>query len=100
MTDNAGDYRRSRDFRDALAQIGATHRLIRPYRPQTNGKVGRLYQTLLRGWANQQLYTTNQQRRPAHTTVIDTYNHHRSHSELGGQPPITKLVNPLCEKDS
>ncbi len=51
MTDNAMAYRRSQAFADALAQIGAAHKLIRPYRPQTNGKVERFHQTLLGGWA-------------------------------------------------
>ena len=59
MTDNAMAYRRSQAFADALAQIGAAHKLIRPYRPQTNGKVERFHQTLLGGWAYKQPYDTN-----------------------------------------
>ena len=55
MTDNAMAYRRSQTF---AQQIGAAHKLIRPYRPQTNGKVERFHQTLLRGWAYKQPYTT------------------------------------------
>ena len=100
MTDNAMAYRRSQTFAQALAQIGAAHKLIRPYRPQTNGKVERFHQTLLRGWANKQPYTTNQQRRQALTRFLNTYNHHRPHSSLRGQPPITQLVTHLCGKDT
>ena len=74
MTDNAMAYRRSQAFAQALAQIGAAHKLIRPYRPQTNGKVERFHQTLLRGWAYKQPYTTNQQRRQALTRFLNTYN--------------------------
>ena len=70
MTDNAMAYRRSRAFADALAQIGAVHKLIRPYRPQTNGKVERFHQTLLGGWAYKRPYTTNQQRRQALTRLL------------------------------
>ncbi len=99
MTDNAWAYRRSRLFADALARIGAVHKLIRPYRPQTNGKVERFHQTLLRGWAYKRSYTSNPQRRQALSGFIDYYNHQRPHSSLNGQPPITKLVNHLCEKD-
>ena len=99
MTDNAMAYRRSQPFAQALAQIGAAHKLIRPYRPQTNGKVERFHQTLLRGWAYKQPYTTNQQRRQALTRFLNTYNHHRPHSSLRGQPPITQLVTHLCGKD-
>ena len=38
MTDNAMAYRRSQHFADALTQIGAAHKLIRPYRPRRTGK--------------------------------------------------------------
>ncbi|MDE0231075.1 MAG: IS481 family transposase [bacterium] len=99
MTDNAMAYRNSRAFADALTQIGAAHKLIRPYRPQTNGKVERFHQTLLQGWAYKRPYTTNHHRRKALTKYLRTYNHHRPHSSLGGQPPITRLVTHLCGKD-
>lgn len=39
MSDNAFACRNSREFQAALAILGAKHRLGRPYRPQTNGKV-------------------------------------------------------------
>ena len=100
MTDNAWAYRRSRVFADALSEIGAAHKLIRPYRPQTNGKVERFHQTLLGGWAYKRPYDTNQQRRQALTRFLRTYNHRRPHSSLGGQPPITRLVTHLCGKDT
>ena len=56
MTDNAWAYRRSQSFAEALSEIGAAHKLTRPYRPQTNGKVERFHQTLLAGWAYKQPY--------------------------------------------
>ena len=56
--DNALAYRRSGAFRDALGEIGAVHKRTRPYRPQTNGKVERFHQTLLRGWAYKRPYDT------------------------------------------
>ena len=100
MTDNAMAYRRSQAFADALAQIGTAHKLIRPYRPQTNGKVERFHQTLLGGWAYKRPYNTNQQRRQALTRFLRTYNHRRPHSSLQGQPPIARLVTHLCGKDT
>ena len=98
MTDNAMAYRRSKDFADALEEIKAAHKLIRPYRPQTNGKVERFHRTLLGGWAYKRPHLTNQQRRQALTDFLHTYNHRRPHSSLRGQPPITKLVNHVCRK--
>ena len=100
MTDNAWAYRRSRVFADALSEIGAAHKLIRPYRPQTNGKVERFRQTLRGGWAYKRPYTTNQQRRQALTRFLRTYNYYRPHSSLQGQPLITRLVTHLCGKDT
>ena len=100
MTDNAFVYTRSRQFAVVLDTIGATHKRIRPYRPQTNGKVERFHQTLANGWAYKRPYQTNQERRDALADFISSYNRTRPHSELGGQPPMTILVNHLCGKDS
>ena len=99
MTDNAWAYRKSRRFAEALTQIGAVHKLIRPYRPQTNGKVERFHQTSCEaGPTNAHTPTTRNAAKPSpnsSTTTITT-----AHSSLNGQPPITKLVNHLCEKDT
>jgi transposase len=47
MTDRAMNYIVSREFLDALAATEADHIVIRPYRPQTNGKVERFNRTML-----------------------------------------------------
>ena len=99
MTDNGKAYL-ARDFQTALDTIGAVHKRTRPYRPQTNGKVERFHQTLLKEWAYKRRYTSNDERTAALTEFLDTYNHRRPHSELGGQPPMTVLVNHLCGKDT
>ena len=100
MTDNAFAYTNSSAFGAVLDTIGASHKRIRPYRPQTNGKVERFHQTLLNGWAYKHHYETNQQRRDALPNFIDSYNQTRPHSALGGKPPMTILVNHLCGKDT
>jgi transposase InsO family protein len=92
MTDNGSCYR-SRLWRDALAAAGITHKRIRPYRPQTNGKVERFNRTLLDEWAYARPYASETQRRAAFDTWLHTYNHHRGHTALGGHPPASRVTN-------
>jgi transposase InsO family protein len=67
--------------------------LTRAYRPQTNGKVERFNRTLLEEWAYLRPYTTNIERTEALQDFLHTCNHHRSHTALAGQPPITRVNN-------
>jgi transposase InsO family protein len=87
LTDNAKNYL-GNHFTAALD--GIEHRRIRPRRPQTNGKVERFNRTLLDEWAYTRVYTSNSQRTRALDRFLHTYNHHRGHTALGGQPPITR----------
>jgi transposase InsO family protein len=91
LTDNGSCYR-SRLFNDSLGDI--THRFTRPYRPQTNGKVERFNRTMLDEWAYVRPYASEHERAAAFGGFLHLYNHHRGHTALGGQPPITR-VNDL-----
>jgi transposase InsO family protein len=93
MTDNALAYRRSTAWRHALDELGAEARFTRRYRPQTNGKAERFNRTLLEEWAYQRPFTSNNERAAALPGWLHTYNHHRSHTALGGHPPITRVNN-------
>lgn len=90
LTDNGSCYR-SHTFRDALGHI--EHRRTRPYRPQTNGKVERFHRTLADEWAYARLYTSDSERCDAFPVWLHTYNHHRGHTALGGQPPASRVPN-------
>jgi hypothetical protein len=92
MTDNAKNYTQSRVFQGALADLGATHLLIRPHCPWQNGKVERLNRTLLIEWAYRRAYTSNAQRTQALATWLRRYNTERPHSALGGRPPVSRLL--------
>ncbi|MEU6463115.1 IS481 family transposase [Streptomyces sp. NPDC046976] len=94
LTDNAWPYRKSFAWREALADLGAASKLTRIYRPQTNGKVERFNRTLLDEWAYLRPYTSNDERTTALADFLHTYNHHRCHTALGGQPPISRVNNP------
>jgi transposase-like protein len=93
LTDNGPCYK-SHAWRDVLAAAGIVHKRTRPYRPQTNGKVERFNRTLLDEWAYLQPYASNTERAEALRPFLHTYNYHRCHTALGGQPPITRVNNP------
>jgi transposase InsO family protein len=96
MTDNAFAYRHSRAWRQALAEIGAQARFTRAYRPQTNGKAERFNRTLLEEWAYRQVFDSSAARGAVLPEFLHLYNHHRTHTALGGQPPISRIaVNDL-----
>jgi transposase InsO family protein len=90
LTDNAWAYC-GPTFEAALGTI--THSRIRPYRPQTNGKVERFNRTLLDEWAYVRLYRSDAARARALQRWLHLYNHHRSHTSLGGQAPMQTLSN-------
>lgn len=92
MTDNHWSYIHSNAFADLLDDLGAKHIRIRPHCPWQNGKVERFNRTLQTEWAYRQVFTTNQARHDALAPWLDTYNNHRRHSAIGGQPPISRLT--------
>jgi transposase InsO family protein len=93
MTDNALAYRRGQAWRQALTDLDAQARFTRRYRPQTNGKAERFNRTMCDEWLYARPFTSNHDRAQALPAWLHTYNHHRSHTALGGQPPITRVNN-------
>ena len=73
--------------------MGVKHGRIRPRRPQTNGKVERLNQTLAREWAYSRPYTTNSERTETLDCWLHHYNHHRPHTAHHGATPMHVLDN-------
>ena len=92
LTDNHFSYTRGPTFSEALGNI--THSRIRPRRPQTNGKVERFNRTLLDEWAYVRVYRSDAARVQALKRWLHLYNHHRSHTSLGGEAPM-ELINNL-----
>lgn len=79
--------------RAELDAHGIKHRRTRPCRPRTNGKVERFNRTLCDEWAYVRTHRSEAQRRRAIAGWLHTYDHHRCHTALGGQPPITRVNN-------
>ena len=94
ISDNGNGYR-SHAWADACAELGIDRRYTRPRRPQTNGKAEALVKTLLREWAYRFAYPTSVHRARALPGYLRWYNHHRPHSSIGGQPPISR-VSQVC----
>ncbi len=92
LTDNGSCYR-SRLWNAACADMDIKHKRTRPYRPQTNGKVERYHRTLLVEWAYVRPCPSESARRRALRHWQHLYNHHRTHTALGGQPPASRVTN-------
>jgi len=91
MTDNALNYRRSKDFRLTLEELGISHRRTANYRPQTNGKAERFNRTLLEEFAYKELFTSNAVRSQGLGPWVDSYNADRPHTAIGGLTPLQRL---------
>jgi len=92
LTDNGSCYR-AFEFSRYLTDRGIRHTRTRPRRPQTNGKVERFNRTLLDEWAYVRIYRSETARTRALDHWLHIYNHHRAHTALGGQPPISRVNN-------
>ena len=92
LTDNGRCYR-GNDWTATLTAAGITPKYTRPYRPQTNGKVERFNRTLLEEWAYVRPYRSEAERRRRLDKWLHTYNHHRCHTALDGNPPISRVNN-------
>ena len=92
ITDNGPCYR-SGLWLEVCAAHGVTPKRTRAYRPQTNGKVERFHRTLLVEWAYVRVYTSDRGRTTALRKWLHLYNHHRTHTALGGRPPASRVTN-------
>ena len=99
LTDNGLAYR-SYAFEGLCHRLGIKHRRIRPYHPQTNGKVERFNQTLLREWSHAFAYRSSLERHANLEPFLHFYNYHRAHTALGEQPPISRLLNNVLTLDT
>ena len=92
LTDNAKSYRVGAAWIAACTELAIGRRFIQPGRPWTNGKAERFNRTLQTEWAYARPWTANTDRTAALDNWLVHYNTARSHSALGGSPPISRLT--------
>ena len=92
LTESAKAYRVSHAWREAMTETGAAGQFTPAYRPQPNGKAERFNRTLADEWGYVRPFHSSADRAAALPARLHTYNHHRNHTSLGGQPPITRVA--------
>jgi transposase InsO family protein len=77
-------------FQQACAALGIRHHLLRPYAPQSNGKVERFFRTVDDECLHVRPLFTFAARRRAVDEFVWYYNHERPHLSLGGMTPTDR----------
>jgi transposase InsO family protein len=79
-------------FQQACRSLGIEHKLLRPYRPECNGKVERFFRTVDDECLNLQPLFTPKARSRALEEFVWFYNHQRPHLSLRGKTPFQRRV--------
>lgn len=77
-------------FEQACRSLGITHHLLRPRRPQSNGKVERFFRTVDDECLALQTQWTFQHRNRAVERFVRFYNYERPHLSLNGMTPVQR----------
>jgi len=83
-------------FERMLVEMSVKHRYIRPYRPQTNGKVERFWRTIEDDLLRETYFETTKALEKELLEYLYYYNHERPHQSLGGISPNNFLKN--CQR--
>ena len=100
LTDNAWVFTMQQTFHGSretpfaalCRDAGIRHRLVRPYRPQSNGKIERFFRTVDDECFNRRMLTTFLSRVRALERFVEFYNAKRPHLSLGGQTPLARRL--------
>src|SRR6188474_2743145 len=77
-------------FQQVCAALGIRHYLLRPYAPQSNGKVERFFRTIDDECLHVHPLFTFGARSRAVEKFVRYYNHERPHLSLGGMTPVAR----------
>ncbi|MSQ43372.1 MAG: transposase, partial [Chloroflexi bacterium] len=92
LTDNGSPYV-SAAWKASCADLGVGARRTRPYRPQTNGKVERWFQTVLRECLSLRPLASEDERQRALDAFVEYSNHDRPHLGINGLTPLVRLAS-------
>ena len=81
-------------FERMLIELGIKHRYIRPYRPQTNGKVERLWRTIEDDLLRDTFFDSDEELKEELLQYLYYYNHERHHQGIGDTPFNFKNLLP------
>jgi len=98
LSDNGSEFgpayskrKQQHPFERMLIELGIKHRYIRPYRPQTNGKVERLWRTLEDDLLRDTHFDSLEELKEELLQYLYYYNHERPHQGINGKKPIEML---------
>jgi len=101
LTDNGPEFgpkgstsKESHPFERLLMEMGIKHRYIRPYRPQTNGKIERFWRTLNEDLIEGTYFEDRTHFENELTEYLVYYNQARAHQGIGGKTPASMIENP------
>ena len=100
LTDNGPQYvtwRGKSAFKKLLERRGVKHRVARPRRPQTLGKVERLWKTLWEELLREAVFKDLEDARARLKAWFDHYNFARCHQALGGLVPADRFFQAAPE---
>jgi transposase InsO family protein len=80
--------KRGHAFERLLIDLNIKHRYIRPYRPQTNGKIERLWRTMKEDLLEDMVFDSFDHLREEVMKYCLYYNEYRPHSSLKGKTPL------------
>jgi transposase InsO family protein len=86
-------------FEQACRSLGIVHHLLRPRRPQSNGKVERFFRTVDDECLALQRRWTFHHRVRAVEAFVRFYNHERPHLSLNGMTPVQRRDSYLCSSE-
>jgi transposase InsO family protein len=94
LTDNGPEFgpkesksKMEHPFERLLIEIGIKHRYIRPYRPQTNGKVERFWRTIEEDLFAETNFDSLEELKEELLQYLYYYNHERPHQGINGIAP-------------